>query len=112
MTRYNEPLTTDRIAAIQDKNFDFSDIPELDDDFWQEAEVKFADLTEQVTLRVTGSVLAHFKASGKGIRPESISYVPESKRRARRQPPAGPGRKQGLARLDGPVVSGARGRVS
>ena len=82
MTRYNKPLTTDQIAAIQDKNIDCSDIPELDDDFWQEAEVKFPDLTEQVTLRVTGSVLAHFKASGKGIRPESIKCLRATCRKA------------------------------
>ena len=89
MTRYNKPLTPDQIAAIQDKDIDLSDIPELDDDFWQEAEVKFPDLTEQVTLRVKGSVLAHFKASGKGyqtrINQVLEGYVQESKRRARRQ---------------------------
>ena len=89
MTRYNKPLTLDQIAAIQDKDIDLSDIPELDGDFWQEAEVKFPDLTEQVTLRVKGSVLAHFKASGKGyqtrINQVLEGYVQESKRRARRQ---------------------------
>lgn len=94
MTRYDKPLTPDQIAAIQDKDIDLSDIPELDDDFWQEAEVKFPDLTEQVTLRMKGSVLAHFKASGKGyqtrINQVLESYVQESKRRARRQPQQDP----------------------
>ena len=77
MTRYDKPLTLDQIAAIQDKDIDFSDIPELDDNFWQEAEVKFPDLTEQVTLRVKGSVLAYFKASGKGYQTR-INQVLES----------------------------------
>ena len=77
MTRYDKPLTPDQIAAIQDKDIDFSDIPELDDNFWQEAEVKFPDLTEQVTLRVKGSVFAYFQASGKGYQTR-INQVLES----------------------------------
>ena len=73
-----QPLTPDQIAAIQDKDIDFSDIPELDDNFWQEAEVKFPDLAEQVTLRVKGSVLAYFdQASGKGYQTR-INQVLES----------------------------------
>ena len=56
---------------------DFSDIPELDEEFWREAEVKLPDRTEQVTLRVKGSVLAYFKASGKGYQTR-INQVLES----------------------------------
>ena len=44
----------------------FGDIPELDDDFWRTAELVEPDRTEQVTLRVKRSVLAYFRAPGKG----------------------------------------------
>ena len=66
MSRYRKPLTPDQIAATQDKNIDFSDIPELDDTFWREAELVEPDLSEQITMRVKRSVLEYFKAPGKG----------------------------------------------
>ena len=52
MNRYDSPLTPEQIAAVKDEEIDFSDIPELDEDFWREAELKLPDRTEQVTLRV------------------------------------------------------------
>ena len=66
MTRHDSPLAPEQIAAVTDNEIDFSDIPELDEDFWQNAELIQPDRTEQVTLRIKASVLAHFKASGKG----------------------------------------------
>ena len=77
MNRYDSPLTPEQIAAVKDEEIDFSDIPELDEDFWREAELKLPDRTEQVTLRVKGSVLAYFKASGKGYQTR-INQVLES----------------------------------
>ena len=77
MNRYEKPLTLEQIAAMKDEDIDFSDIPELDEEFWREAEVKLPDRTEQVTLRVKGSVLAYFKASGKGYQTR-INQVLES----------------------------------
>ncbi len=60
------PLTPRQIAATKDQDIDFSEIPELDDDFWRNAELVEPDRTEQVTLRVKRSVLAYFRAPGKG----------------------------------------------
>jgi len=45
---------------------DFSDIPELDESFWKNAQPVEPDRTESVTLRVKRSVLDAFKAGGKG----------------------------------------------
>ena len=84
MTRHAKPLTPDRIAAVRDEDIDFSDIPELDDAFWREAELVEADLTEQITIRVKRSVLDHFRASGKGYQTR-INRVLESYVRARRE---------------------------
>lgn len=64
--RYDSPLAPEQIAAAKDEDIDFSDIPELDDDFWKRAELVEPDRTDQVTMRVKRSVLAYFKAPGRG----------------------------------------------
>lgn len=63
---YDKPLAPAQITDIEDENIDFSDIPELDDTYWQEAELVEPDLTGEITLHVNRSVLAHFKTPGKG----------------------------------------------
>ena len=84
MSGYDKPLTPGQIEAVEDKNIDFSDIPELDKTFWQRAELIEPDLTEQITLRVKRSVLAYFKAPGKGYQTR-MNRVLESYVRARRE---------------------------
>ena len=64
MKKYEKPLTTGEIAAVRDKHIDFSDIPELDDTFWRDAELVEPDTTEQVTMRIKRSVLDFFKKPG------------------------------------------------
>lgn len=51
---------------MKDESIDFSDIPELDEGFWERAELVEPDLTDQITMRVKRSVLAYFKAPGRG----------------------------------------------
>ena len=64
--RYDRPLTPEQIAAVKHEDIDFSDIPELDDEFWDRAVIVEPDLTDQITMRVKRSVLDYFKAPGKG----------------------------------------------
>lgn len=85
MSGYDSPLTPAQIAAMQDDEIDFSDIPELDETFWKRAELVEPDRTVQITMRVKRSVLAYFKATGKGYQTR-INRVLESYVRARRQP--------------------------
>jgi len=66
MNKHTKPLTTKELAAVSDEDIDFSDIPELGEEFWRQAQLVEPDRTEQVTLRVKRSVLAHFKSTGKG----------------------------------------------
>ena len=66
---------------MKDEDIDFSDIPELDETFWRRAALIEPDLTEQITLRVKRSVLAYFKAPGKGYQTR-INRVRESYVRA------------------------------
>ncbi len=84
MNRYEKPLTPDQIAATKDDDIDFSDIPELDESFWRQVKLVDPDLTEQITLRVKRSVLAYFKASGRGYQTR-INRVLESYVRAQQE---------------------------
>ena len=84
MKRYDRPLTPDEIDAVEDEDIDFSDIPELDEEFWSRAELVEPDRTEQVTIRVKRSVLDYFKAPGKGYQTR-MNRVLESYVRARRR---------------------------
>lgn len=84
MSKYKKPLTTKQIAELADEDIDFGDIPELSEAFWQQAELVEPDRTEQVTLRVKRSVLAHFKSSGKGYQTR-MNRVLESYVRAKQR---------------------------
>jgi len=64
--RYIREMTPAEMATIADEEIDTSDIPELDDKFWANAQVVERDLTQPVTLRVKRSVIEAFKAQGKG----------------------------------------------
>ena len=77
MSKYKKPMTPSEIAQVSDSEIDFSDIPELDADFWNNAEIVQPDTTQPVTLRVKKSVLEYFKAGGKGYQTR-INAVLES----------------------------------
>ena len=64
--RYDRALTLDEMANIRDEDIDFSDIPELGEDFWKNAVLVMPESTQQVTLRVKKSVLDAYKSTGKG----------------------------------------------
>ncbi len=71
------------IEAIEDKDIDYSEIPETDAAFWADAELIEPDRTQHVTLRVKKSVLDHFKAGGAKGYQTRINAVLESYVRAR-----------------------------
>ncbi len=54
------------LASLTDSTIDFSDIPELGDEFWQKATLVQPDRTQSMTLRVKRSVLDAYKAEGRG----------------------------------------------
>ena len=53
--RYDRPLTPEQIAAVTDEGIDFSDIPELDEVFWERAEFVEPDRTDQMPRNPTAS---------------------------------------------------------
>lgn len=54
-----------RLSEMDDKDIDTSDIPELDDAFFQNAELKVPS-KQPVTLRIDSDVLVWFKSQGQG----------------------------------------------
>lgn len=55
----------ERLAKMEDEDIDTSEIPELDDTFFQNAELR-VPVKKPVTLRLDADVLEWFKAGGKG----------------------------------------------
>ena len=84
MSGFDKPLSVARIEETKDEDIDFSDIQELDERFWRDAEVVEPDRTEQITMRVKRSVLDYFRAPGKGYQAR-MNRVLESYVRARGQ---------------------------
>jgi len=54
-----------RLAQMDDKDIDTSDIPELDEAFFQQAELR-VPAKQAVTIRLDSDVLAWFKDQGAG----------------------------------------------
>ena len=54
------------IASIRDEDIDYSDIPELDDTFWANAELKMPEKKSRITVRIDSDVLAWLKSQGAG----------------------------------------------
>ena len=46
MKKYDRPLTPEEIANLKDEDIDFSDIPELGEDFWRHAELIRPDVAD------------------------------------------------------------------
>jgi len=68
MAQYKKPLSADELRELDDKHIDFSDQPELDEDFWTKARVVMPeerDLT-QVTAKFDKEVVDWFRQQGRG----------------------------------------------
>lgn len=63
----SKPSKTDwkHLATVKDKDIDTSDIPELDEDFFRQAEIKLPP-KQSITIRLDSDVLEWFKAHGQG----------------------------------------------
>lgn len=56
----------EEIEAIKDEDIDCSDIPELDDAFWANAELRLPKPKKGVYLRIDQDILERLKAEGPG----------------------------------------------
>ena len=61
-----KPIKSDleRIDAMGDEDIDYSDIPALDEEFFEEARVVVSPGKKQLTLRLDADVLAWLKSQG------------------------------------------------
>jgi uncharacterized protein (DUF4415 family) len=65
--RYERALAPEEIAKLSDSEIDFSDIPELDETFWNRARVVYPEGSKtQLTVRFDSDLVDWFKADGKG----------------------------------------------
>lgn len=55
-----------RLDAMRDADIDYSDIPELNADFWKNAQLLRPSPKAMISLRVDKEVLAWFRTQGKG----------------------------------------------
>jgi uncharacterized protein (DUF4415 family) len=55
-----------RVDALRDEDIDYSDIPELDAEFFRKARVVVPPRKQQLTIRLDTDVLAWLKSQGKG----------------------------------------------
>ncbi len=55
-----------KLLAMRDEDIDYSDIPELDDDFWAKANVVMPKPKEQISIKVDREVLDYFRKDGPG----------------------------------------------
>jgi uncharacterized protein (DUF4415 family) len=67
-----------KLASLADEDIDYSDIPELNDNFWSNAQVVTRDRTQPVTLRVKQSVLEYFQGNNKKGYQSRMNAVLES----------------------------------
>lgn len=54
------------LAAMSDEDIDTSDIPELDEEFWENARVRFPGGKERLTVRFDEDVVQWFRSQGRG----------------------------------------------
>ena len=68
MAQYKKPLKPEQLAELDDKDINFSDLPETDASFWAKAKVVMPedrDLT-QVTAKFDRDVVNWFRKQGRG----------------------------------------------
>ena len=56
----------DRLEKMSDADIDFSDIPELDADFFRHAKVRMPQTKKAVSVRLDQDVLTWFRKQGRG----------------------------------------------
>ena len=56
----------DRVINMKDEEIDYSDIPQLREDFFENAQIRWPGNKKQITLRLDPDVVDYFKHFGKG----------------------------------------------
>jgi len=56
----------ERVDEMSDEDIDYTDSPELDNQFWQNAKLVVPKKKERLSMRIDSDVLVWFKEKGKG----------------------------------------------
>ena len=56
----------DKLAKIADEKIDYSEIPELDNDFWKNAKIIMPERKTSISFRIDNDILEFFKSQGRG----------------------------------------------
>lgn len=75
------------IAAIKDKDIDYSDIPELDESFWAEAELQIPENKDRITVRIDHDIVEWLKDQGPGYQTRMNAILRSYYEAHRGQPP-------------------------
>lgn len=96
MVRYKlgevPPLSDEEMAALRaeppadDSEIDYSDIPQLDDDFWENAVrgLFYRPVKKQISLRIDADVIAWLKEDGPDWHIRLNAYLRREMQRSRR----------------------------
>ncbi|EGJ33261.1 MULTISPECIES: BrnA antitoxin family protein [Moorena] len=68
------PKRLEEIKTIPDSAIDTSDIPELDDNFWENAKIVKPITKKAISIRLDSDIIDWFKSQGKGYQ-SSINNV-------------------------------------
>lgn len=83
-----DPDEVARVRNISDEDIDFSEIPELSADFWDNAVIVYPDKKERISIRLDSEIIAFFKSQGKGYQSKInavLKHYVTTKRRSRRK---------------------------
>lgn len=64
--RYDKALTAEELAEMPEEDINTDDIPELGDEFWKNAKVRYPEGKERLTIRLDEDVVDWFRSQGKG----------------------------------------------
>ncbi len=64
---YTRPMTMKELAAMPDEDIDFSEIPEMTDEWFKNAVVVWPQGKRQMSMRFDGEVLTYFRSLGPGF---------------------------------------------
>lgn len=77
--QHDSPLTPEQIAKVKDEDIDFRDIPELDEGFWERAELVEPDRTDKHLVQGSRGVRQHPAAESPPALPPRASPPPQAR---------------------------------
>jgi uncharacterized protein (DUF4415 family) len=64
-----------KLRLIKESDIDYSDIPELDDTFWANAELKMPQTKDKITARIDHDIVEWLKSPGTGYQSKMNSIL-------------------------------------